>query len=83
MVNVMTQDTVINDKSNGQKIQFISARQKEILEIKKSIRKGYSVTFSKTNNWVRINGVTYNGFKRETIEQIIKEVTGDNNDLQK
>lgn len=81
MLNVMTQDTITSDKNNSRKIQFQHGRQKEIQTIKRLIKEGYPVTFSKTNNWIRINGTTYNGFKREMIEPFIEQTIGDNNDL--
>ena len=77
MFNVMTQDTIINDKTNSHRITFISARQKEKQMIKKLIKQGYEITYSKTNNWIRIGGTTYNGFTRETIEALIEEINNE------
>lgn len=77
MFNIMIQDTVINDKNNSHRICAQNIREKEIQKIKKLIKAGYEITFSKTNNWIRINGTTFNGYKREMIEMMIEEVNNE------
>lgn len=42
-------------------------------DIKKNYKLYKNVEFSKTNHYVRINGVCYNGISKEEFKKIIKE----------
>lgn len=42
--------------------------------IKKLLKQGYEVVYSKTDHYVVINGKTFNGYSKEDIENLRKEL---------
>lgn len=78
LIDIMTQDTLYNEKNSSFKVTSQKIRQYEIRQIKKFIKEGYEIIYAKTNNWIRINNITFNGYTRKIVDRIIEEL---NNDL--
>lgn len=54
-------------------ISYITDFREEKRALIKTYKKYKNVIFSKTNNFVIINGVTYNGITKELFEKLTKE----------
>jgi hypothetical protein len=80
MLNIVHQDT-IQTKAPHEKNLRAAARERELNLIKKWYSKGYPITFSKTDNWIRIHNTTFNGYTRKMIEDFLN--MDDQDDLQK
>ena len=55
---------------------YKSFRANEIKELKKLIKKygKKAIIYSKTDNWIKIHGIIFNGFSRNYVEELIKEL---------
>ena len=55
---------------------YKSFRANEIEELKKLIKKygKKAIIYSKTDNWIKIYGIIFNGFSRNYVEELIKEL---------
>lgn len=54
-----------------------SERIKDIERIKKLLKLGFEPEFYSKNNWFKLGGETFNGFTKEQIETLQKEVCDD------
>lgn len=55
---------------------YKSFRANEIEELKKLIKKygKKAIIYSKTDNWIKIHEITFNGFSKNYVEELIKEL---------
>lgn len=54
-----------------------SERKNDIERIKKLLKLGFEPEFFSKNNWFKLGGETFNGFTKEQVETMQKEVCDD------
>lgn len=52
-------------------ISLIAAREKDIQTIKRLWTQTNQVEFSKTDHWIKVGGIVFNGFTRKHFENIV------------
>lgn len=67
MPNDIVNKTQVNANSQNQ-------RKQEIFKIKILLKQGYETEFYSKNNWFRLGGKTFNGYTKEQVEKMQKEV---------
>lgn len=55
-------------------VSYNKDRIKEIKLIKELLKEGYEPVFYSKNNWFMINNITFNGYTKEDVENIRKEL---------
>lgn len=79
MKAILKSDVMPNDIFNKTQVNANSQhlRKQEIFKIKNLLKQGYEPEFLSKNNWFRLGGKTFNGYTREQIETMQKEVCDD------
>lgn len=82
MKAMLKSDVMPNDIVNKTQVNANSQHQRkqEIFKIKNLLKQGYEPEFFSKNNWFRLAGETFNGYTREQIEKMQKEVCEDDDE---
>lgn len=76
-------ETVYSDTINKNQVNasLQQQRKQEVFKIKNLLKKGYEPEFFSKNNWFRLGGETFNGYTKEQVEKMQKEVCEDDEQI--
>lgn len=75
MKGIVVPSDLVQKTTTNSSIQL--ERKKDIERIKKLLKLGFEPEFYSKNNWFKLGGETFNGFTKEQVEEIKKEVCDD------